>query len=223
MNTETARAIFERSYCPEPNTCCWLWTGWLTAKGYGHFTTQTPAGKIASRVSWFLHNGQIPKGLNVCHKCDTPACVNPDHLFLGTQAENMLDARLKGRTWAKLTDEQVREILRKFEAGGTKKGLAREYGVHEKTIKRITDGEWWRTIGGGKKSVNGRDPLVLAGRKVTRNELRVLRAAADTAVKTSRVYREAAIERLVQKGLLQASNDVFIPTEDGLRALSEAA
>jgi len=75
---------------------CWFWTGARKHTGYGQIWVVNSA-KTAHRISWILHNGPIPTGLCVLHKCDNPPCVNPDHLFLGTRADNNLDCVAKGR------------------------------------------------------------------------------------------------------------------------------
>lgn len=87
-------------YCERLKSYCWVWSGW--SSGYGQIRIY---GKLfvgnriimAHRFSWTLHNGDIPYGLLVCHQCDNPSCVRPDHLFVGTQKDNMRDCRDKGR------------------------------------------------------------------------------------------------------------------------------
>ena len=89
-------ARFDRLCIPEPNSGCWLWLGALHVFGYGKFGLHE---KIyhAHRIAWQLLRGRISSGLQVLHKCDNPSCVNPDHLFLGTQKDNIHDMWQKGR------------------------------------------------------------------------------------------------------------------------------
>jgi len=85
---------------------CWEWTGARWVEGYGRLSLGPGVGpKKAHRLSWELHYGAIPDGLDVLHRCDNPPCVRPDHLFVGTQADNMRDARAKHR-WDKALRRQ---------------------------------------------------------------------------------------------------------------------
>lgn len=83
---------FEEMYIPEPNSGCWLWIG-RSLKGYGRFG----GSHYAHRLSFQLFNGPIPKGMWVCHRCDTPFCVNPQHLFAAPPRGNVMDCVAKGR------------------------------------------------------------------------------------------------------------------------------
>lgn len=119
---------------------CWLWVASLTEDGYGRLLRQRNGERrlfLAHRYAWLLSNGEIPDGLCVLHTCDTPACVRPNHLFLGTQLDNIDDMTAKGRartTLRKLTVSQVDELRRLRKAGWMFKDLSKKYGVSHTTV-----------------------------------------------------------------------------------------
>lgn len=132
---------------------CWEWQGAAQGDGYAFFFV---AGKnrLAHRVSWEIFYGPIPADMDVLHTCDNRLCVHPDHLFLGDQATNMADKVAKGRQSkgethgrAKLTDDIVREMRRKYHAGeASQNQLAREHGVDQKAVFRAVHGLTWRHV-----------------------------------------------------------------------------
>ena len=135
---------------------CWLWTGANRGgkRPYGVFAIKKRQMESAHRVSWVMHYGAIPEGLYVCHRCDNAACVNPEHLFLGTQKDNIHDmigkdrqdwsGLEKGRQPRSLTLEMVREIrARAFAEKMPHRKLAAEYGLHRATVSKIIRGRIW--------------------------------------------------------------------------------
>jgi hypothetical protein len=159
-----AESIADRFWAKVLKTdTCWLWQGHVLRDGYGQF------GKIgerrAHRRAWFLTHGPIPDGLQVCHRCDTPLCVRPDHLFLGTAQDNIADRDTKGRQAkgarnffynrhgygakpgeqhhsAKLTDVQVTDIRRRYAEGNISQyALAAEYRVTQGHISNLIRGK----------------------------------------------------------------------------------
>lgn len=130
---------------------CWLWTGGTNFApfDYGHFKVGGATVR-AHRFSYELHKGPIPEGMSVCHTCDTPRCVNPDHLWLGTPGENTADMDAKGRRKfanAKLSPAQVRK-LRSLHAskGMTYEALGRLFGIRGATARMIVLRRTWKNV-----------------------------------------------------------------------------
>lgn len=132
---------------------CWLWTAARNSDGYGQIGVEGTS-KLAHRVAYVLFRGEIPEGMEVCHKCDNPACCNPDHLFLGETIDNMQDMAAKDRSThgernphAKLTEAQVREARRLYATGlHTATRLGRMFGVAEQTMSALLKRRTWKRI-----------------------------------------------------------------------------
>jgi len=133
---------------------CWVWTGTRATTGYGKFQGYRIVG--AHRFAFALFNGEIYPGNFVCHHCDNPPCVNPDHLFQGTCADNLADKTAKGRAWqhrgekngyAILTETQVREIRRIRESSGISyERLAGLFGTSAMNVWNIVHRNSWTHI-----------------------------------------------------------------------------
>lgn len=141
---------------PESDSC-WEWDACLHSAGYGMIgTTLKGIGKkyYAHRISWEWHNGDIPKGLFVCHLCDNPKCVNPKHLFLRTHKDNMQDMASKGRhTGARqLTNQQVVEIRERFANQEDAKRLASEFDISPQHVRALARGKFLPNLGGPRTS-----------------------------------------------------------------------
>lgn len=131
---------------------CWGWTGSLTEKGYACLTIDRKR-QVGSRFSWELHNGPIPAGLIICHRCDNPPCTKPEHLFLGTKSENAADRDLKGRAArgersarTKFVTQDVLDIRARHAAGESASGLARDYDVRLYSIQQIVHRKTWKHV-----------------------------------------------------------------------------
>lgn len=132
----------ERAFWAKVNITdgCWLWTATTNNKGYGNFKfNKKYVG--AHRASWMIHNGPIPKGKFVLHTCDNPPCVNPDHLFIGTNEDNLKDMAKKGRSTrgeknvnAVLTEERVIAIRADIR---TQDAIAAAYNISQRQVSRI--------------------------------------------------------------------------------------
>lgn len=132
---------------------CWEWTGAPNSSGYGRFWTQGRRW-LAHRLAYELAKGPIPAGLCVCHACDNRLCVNPDHLWLGTNADNVADRDRKGRRQAprgtrnpnaKLTPAEVLAI-RWYPGRRVVSRLAREFRIGRSQVKRIRDEQAWASL-----------------------------------------------------------------------------
>jgi len=145
-------ARFEAKF--EKTEGCWLWTASVAGKGYGQMKLpRERRQEYAHRLAYLIYRGEIEPGQYVCHTCDTPACVNPKHLFLGTCKDNQQDMKRKGRSTygeknarAQLSEREVKEIRACLAAGMTQVKIAKAFGIHQVHVSRIKTGKRWSHV-----------------------------------------------------------------------------
>lgn len=149
---------FARKYTVELDTGCWLWHGSTDRRGYGQLRLGKRNLKYATHISLWLAGRPVPEGMQALHKCDTPGCVNPDHLFAGTVKDNMRDCMEKGRhssppifrgsqnKAAKLTEELARLAKGDLANGMSLSQFRRKYGVSTTVGSQIRAGKLWKHV-----------------------------------------------------------------------------
>lgn len=155
---------FDRLVMPEPNSGCWLWIGAVVPDGYGsmYWGGGGRTTLKAHRASWILHVGPLNDEQHVLHRCDTPACVNPDHLFLGTNADNVADRCIKGRSARIRGSQQGRSKLTEDDAAvifldpRPYAEIAKDFAISKGPVAAIKAGKLWTHVTGGLRTALGR-------------------------------------------------------------------
>ena len=136
---------FNQKYIKENS--CWIWVSALNSSGYGQIYINGTT-KLAHRFSYEIHKGLISNGLHVCHTCDNPKCVNPDHLFLGTNKDNVLDKLNKSRhpvgsnaKNSKITEIQAISIKKDSRSN---REIAKDYGISHQVVCGIKNNKYWK-------------------------------------------------------------------------------
>jgi DNA-binding CsgD family transcriptional regulator len=214
---------------------CWVWTAADDNFGYGHFSMPDTSGasslQLAHRVSWIIANGPIPDGMCVLHTCDNPPCVNPAHLFLGTQSDNAHDRDSKGRTvaahhfgeangCAKLTKGDVIEIRHAYIEGETQRSIADRYGLTQSGIQSVVTGRVWGHVAEGitrgpesrKRRARGEGNGVA---KLTEREVIEIRRAGARGESQREIAARFGVSKPAIGHILRRESWTHIPEEAG--------
>jgi len=149
--TKPVQQRLEDNHTPVPESGCWLWLGCVDGSGYGMIRVDGKTERT-HRLSFSLSNNGIPEGLHVLHHCDVRSCINPDHLYAGTNSDNIADKVRRGRVKAgfqkgikninaKLTIEQANEIRA---SSLTQMEIAKKYGIGQTTVSEIKLNKTWK-------------------------------------------------------------------------------
>ena len=139
----TLRSRFNAKWEAVTESGCWLWTAQVNAKGYGKLRNDDGT-TMAHRISYQLHTGDIPKDMMVLHDCDNPTCVNPEHLHLGTNADNIIEMYQRNRfPNQKLTVALARDIYARVKSGVKQLDIANEFNIDFRTVSDIATGKRW--------------------------------------------------------------------------------
>lgn len=147
MRTDSLKNRFESKI--EKTSSCWLWKGALTRGGYGHIRYKRKDGWCmlrSNRAAWIIYNGEIPKNKHVCHTCDNVLCVNPEHLWLGSNLDNTKDKCSKGRHNWGIKSKINKEIAAKIrQTSGTNKQIGKLFNISATEVSLIKNNKRWKT------------------------------------------------------------------------------
>lgn len=177
---------------------CWEWQGPVSNCGYGNFSVggkRSPDYRqwAAHRYAYTITYGEVPQQLNVCHKCDNRRCVNPSHLFLGTDADNVRDKISKGRDargsrqgHSKITEADVSRIVEMYNSGKSEIEIGRTVGLSQASVSRIVRRETWTHVGVGRAELRPGS----GSTKLTWRDVNAIREAAREGVSPQLLERQ---------------------------------
>ena len=145
--TKTFQQRLEENIERIPESGCWIFTGAILNNGYGKFRDFSMKSSLAHRATYNFFVGDIPNGMYVCHMCDIPSCVNPEHLFIGTPQENQDDCKSKNRQikhTPKLDNTDINFIRLLLSYGVSQYIVSKQFGISQSMVSTINTGKAWK-------------------------------------------------------------------------------